>query len=84
MLLQFFSVSSKIIRALEFMPKNSYLMLFYEINISQVMIFKLDAVYYNKHKMKKNWQSNQRKTTSIIASARKILLPTVYTKESVS
>ena len=55
-------------------------MQFYEINICQVMIFRLYSVH-NKHELKKkNWQSNQRKITSIIASARIILLPTVSHK----
>ena len=45
------TVGSKIIRALEISRvKNSYLMQFYEINISQVMIFRLYTVY-NKHEM---------------------------------
>ena len=42
--------------------KNSYLMQFHEINISQVMIFRLYVVY-NKHEMIKNeyqtWEKSQ-------------------------
>ena len=43
-----------------------------------MMIFRRYTVY-NKHDDDKNWLSNQRKTVSIIASARIILLPTVQT-----
>ena len=49
---------------------------FYEINIYQILIFRLYTVY-NNHDDDKNWQSNQRKIPSIIASARIILLSTV-------
>ena len=58
-------------------------MLSYEINISQVMIFRLYTIY-NKYEMIQmiprdvlqiSWQSNQRKFACIVASARIILLP---------
>ena len=52
-------------------------MQFYEINICQVMIFNPHAVF-EKHDDDKNWKSNHGKDISIIASARIILLPTVY------
>ena len=55
------------------MSKNSFLMQFYEINSCQVITFRL----YTKHEMIKIWQSNERKITHIIASARIISLPTV-------
>ena len=72
-----FTVSSKIIRALEIIRvKNLYLMQFYEINICQVMIFRLYTVY-NKHNDDKNWRSNHRKIASIIAFAPVWLLSTV-------
>ena len=58
------------------MPKYSYLIQFYEINICEIMIFRLYTIY-NKHEVGKNRQSNQRKFTNIIASARIILRPTV-------
>ena len=45
------TVGNKIIRAREIIRvKNSYVMQFYEINISQVMILSLYTVY-NKHEM---------------------------------
>ena len=58
-----------------FVPKNSYLMQFYEIKICQVMIFRLYTVH-NKYD-DKNSQSNHRNIASIIASVRIILLPTI-------
>ena len=58
------------------MSKNSYLMLFYEINICKAMIIKLHTVY-NKHEILKIGKSNQRKIESTIANARIILLLTV-------
>ena len=51
-------------------------MQFCEINIYEVMIFRLYTAYNKTDK--KNWQLNQRKIASIIASARIILLPIVY------
>ena len=48
---QTFTVDSKIIRALEMSRvKNSHLLQFFEINICQVMIFRLYTVY-NKHEI---------------------------------
>ena len=44
-----------------------------------MMIFRRYTVY-NKHNDDKYWLANQRKTVSIIASARIILLPTVEPK----
>ena len=49
---------------------------FYELNICRVMIFCLYTVC-KKHDDDENWQSNQRKIPSIIASDRVILLLTV-------
>ena len=54
-------------------------MQFYEINICEIMIFKLYTVY-NKHDDDENWRLSQRKIASIIASARIILLLIVPTK----
>ena len=49
-------------------------MYFYEINICQIMIYKLYSVY-KKHNDDKNWRLKKRKIASIIASAQMILLP---------
>ena len=45
------------------------------------MIFSLYAVY-KMHDDDKNWRSNERKIASTIASARAILLSTVFSYES--
>ena len=52
-------------------------MQFYEINVREIMIFTLYAIY-KKHGDNNNWRLNQRKIGSIITSARKILLPIVH------
>ena len=69
--------TSKLFEHLKYVAsKNSYLMQFCEINIHQVMIFRLYTVY-NKHDMIKMTVKNQIKIASIIANDRIILLPTV-------
>ena len=62
------------------MSKNLYLMQFYEINISQVMIFRLYNVY-NKRKIVKIGNLTRKKSQVLSQSARIILLPTVILTE---
>ena len=52
-------------------------MQFYEMNICQVMIFRLYTAY-NKHEMIKIGSKNQRKISSIMEGARIILLSTAF------
>ena len=73
----FVTVGSKIIRALQIIRiKKLIPNAILGNNFCQVMIFRLCTVY-NKRKMIKIGNKNQRKIESIIASARIILLPTV-------
>ena len=62
--------------------KNFFGSCFYEINVCQIMIFRLYIVY-NKHNDDKNLCSNQRKIACIIPSARINLVP-VIVDQSVS
>ena len=60
--LRIITVDSKIIRALQiFRGKKLYLMQFYEMNICQVMIFRL-LIVYNKHEMIKNDSQTREKS----------------------
>ena len=74
--LRSFTVGSKIIPALQIIfVKKLVLMHFYQINICQVMNFRLYTVY-KTHDGAKNWRSNQRKTASIIRA-----LEIIYVKK---
>ena len=70
--------AAKIFRALEkIRVEKIILKSFYELNICQIMIFGFYAVY-NKYEMIKIGNHTREKIANIIASARTILLPTVF------
>ena len=70
-----YTVDSKVIRALQIIPiKKLISMQFYEINICEVMSFRLHTVC-KKHGMIKIGNQTRKKIASVISSS---LMPTVY------